>query len=156
MIIIHNFTNDGLLIYFVTILTILVSKIFARVQIWFPAHHSIFQLRNSLEWEVTVLRLIFWANGEWSGKSETWVLSKTDRINFIWEWFAQIRHVLRETEGSLSTIFSDLLLRPSSKLSQLQIQIRLALVERWMEIYFLVDQSVRNNPILLWEIIFSI
>ena len=63
------------------------------------------------------------------------------------EEFAQIQLVLRETQGSLSTIFSDLLLRPSSK-SQLQSQIRLALVERWMEIYLLVYQLVGNNLIL--------
>ena len=60
----------------------------------------------------------------------------------------QIRPILRETQGSLSTIFLDLLLWSSSK-SQVQSQIRLALVERWMEIYFLVDQLVGNNPILL-------
>ena len=56
---------------------------------------------------MTVLRLIFWANGEESGKPRTWVLSRTDRINFnknglpkfglywekrkvLWEWFSQI------------------------------------------------------------------
>ena len=76
-------------------------------------------------------------------------------INFIEEQFAQIQLVLRETQGSLSTIFSDLLLRPSSK-SQLQSQIRLAFVEILLEMYFLVDQVVGNNPILLWEIIFAI
>ena len=67
----------------------------------------------------------------------------------------RIRLVLRETQGSLSMIFSDLLLRLSSK-SQLQSQIRLALVERLLKMYFLDDQVVGKNPILLWEIIFSI
>ena len=80
---------------------------------------------------MTILRLIFWANGEEFGKSRTWVLSKTERINFIKERFAQIWPVLREMEGSLSTIILDLLLRPSSKLSQLQIQIRPIPVE-WL------------------------
>jgi hypothetical protein len=51
--------------------------------------------------------------------------------------FAQIRPVQGDTQGSLSTIFSDLQLRPSSK-SQLQSQIRLVLV----------DQMVRGKPIL--------
>ena len=86
-----------------------------------------------------VLRLRFWANEEESGKSGTWVLSRTGPINFFKERFAQIRPVLRETQGSLNTIFSDLLLRLSSK-SQLQSQIRLALVEILLEMYFLVDQ----------------
>ena len=104
---------------------------------------------------MTVLRLRFWANEEESGKYGTWVLSRTDPINFKEEHFAQIRPVLRETQGSLSTIFLALLLLSSSK-SQLQSQIRLALVERWMEIYFQVDQVVGKNPILLWEILFSI
>ena len=90
-----------------------------------------------------------WANEEESRKSGTWVLSRTDQINYCKEWFAQIRHVFREMQGSLSTFFLDLLLRPSSKLSQLQIQIQLGFVERLMEIYFLVDQVVGNNPILL-------
>ena len=98
---------------------------------------------------MTVLWLRFWANEEESRKSRTWVLSRTDQINFFKEWFAQIWPVLREMQGSLSTIFSDLLLRPSSKLSQLQIQIRLGFVEILMEIYFLVDQVVGKNPILL-------
>ena len=102
---------------------------------------------------MTVLRLRFWENEE--GKYGTWVLSRTGPINSIRERFAQIRPVLRETQGSPSIIFSYFLLRPSSK-SQLQRQIRLALVERWMEIYFQVDQVVGKNPILLWEIIFSI
>ena len=88
------------------------------------------------------LQLIFWENGEESGKSGTWVLSRTDCINFFKERFAQIWPVLRETEGSLGTIFSDLLLRPSSKLSQLQIQIRLVPIERLMEISFLADQAI--------------
>jgi len=60
-----------------------------------------------------------------------------DPVNFIEEWFAQIRLLLRETQGSLSMIFSDLLLQPSSK-SQLRSQIHLALV----------DQLVRSKPIL--------
>ena len=98
---------------------------------------------------MTVLRLRFGTNEDESGKSVTWVLSRTNQINFSKEWFAQIWPLLRETQGSLSTIFSDLLLRSSSKLSQLQIQIRLILVEILMEIYFLVDQLVRDNPILL-------
>ena len=102
-----------------------------------------------------VLRLRFWENEEEYGKSETWVLSKTGPINFSKERFAQIRPVLRETQGSLSMIFSNLLLRPSSK-SPLQSQIRLALVERLLEIYFLVDKLVGNNSILLWEILFTI
>ena len=33
MIIIHNFINDGLLIYFLIALTILASKIFPKLQI---------------------------------------------------------------------------------------------------------------------------
>lgn len=49
IIIMHNFINDGLFIYFVISLIILASKIFARLQIWFPNHYEIFQLRNSLE-----------------------------------------------------------------------------------------------------------
>ena len=156
MIIMRNFINDGLLIYLVTSLTILASKIFSWLQIWSPNHHQIFQLRNSLEKEVTVLRLRFWANEEESRKSGTWVLSRTDQINLFEEWFVQIRPVLREMQGSLRKILSDLLLRQSSKLSQLQIQIRLGFVEILMEIYFLVDQVVGKNPILLWDIIFSI
>ena len=102
------------------------------------------------------MQLRFWANEEEYGKSGTWVLSRIGQINFMQEQFAQIRPVLREKHSYLSMIFLDFLLQPSSKLSQLQIQIRLAVVERWMEIYFVVDQLVRNNPILLWEIIFSI
>ena len=103
---------------------------------------------------MTILRLIFWADGEESGKSGTWVLSRTDRINFSEKWFSQIRPVLTETEGSLSMIFLDWHLRSSSKLSQLQIQIRLVPVEWLMERYFrydLADQLVVKNPILLWE-----
>ena len=45
IIIMHNFINDGLLILFI----ILASKIFPKLQIWFPNHHEIFQLRNPLE-----------------------------------------------------------------------------------------------------------
>ena len=74
---------------------------------------------------------------------------KQAKLTFFKEWFAQIQPVLREIEGSWSMIFSDLLLRSSSKLSQLQIQIRLAFVEILLEIYFLVDQVVGDNPILL-------
>ena len=70
------------------------------------------------------------------------------QLTFLNEQFAQIRPVLRETQGYLSMIFSDLLLRSSSK-SQLQSQICLDLVEILLEIYFLVDQVVGNNPILL-------
>ena len=104
---------------------------------------------------MAVLRLRFWANEEENGKSGTWVLSRTGPINYFEERFSQIRPVLRDTQGSLNMIFSVLLLRLSSK-SQLQSQIRLALVERLLEMYFLVDQVVGNNPILLWEIILAI
>ena len=45
IIIMYNFINDGLLI----LLIILASNIFSRLQIWFPNHYEIFQLRNSLE-----------------------------------------------------------------------------------------------------------
>ena len=107
---------------------------------------------------MTVFRLRFWVNGEEFGKFKTWVLSKTDQINFRKEWFAQIRPVLRETKVYLSTIFSDLLLRSSSKLSQLQIQIWHVPVEWFMEIYpryDLADQLVEDNPNLLWESFFN-
>ena len=93
-----------------------------------------------------VLRLRFFSNEEESKKFGTWVLSRTGPTNFINEWFAQIRHVLRETQGYLSMIFSDLLLQPSSK-SQLQSQIRLALVERLLEIYFMVYHIVVEDYI---------
>ena len=63
------------------------------------------------------------------------------KLPLIKERFAQIRPVLRETQDYLSTIFSDLLLQPSSK-SQLQSQIRLALVERLLKMYFMDDQVV--------------
>ena len=56
---------------------------------------------------MTILRLTFWANGEESQKSGTCILSRTDRIKFSKEWFAHIRHVLREMEGSLNMIFSE-------------------------------------------------
>ena len=85
---------------------------------------------------MTVLRLRFWENEEEYGKFETWVFSKTGPINFKQERFAQIQPVLRETQGSLSMIFIDLLLQSSSK-SQLQSQIRLALVERLLKMYFM-------------------
>ena len=78
---------------------------------------------------MTILHWTFQVNGEESGKFGTWVLSRTDPINLSEEWFAQIRLVLRERQGSLSTIFLDLQLRSSSK-SQLQTQIRLVFVER--------------------------
>ena len=45
------------------------------------------------------------SNEEEFGKYGTWVLSRTDPINFSIEWFAQIRFVLREMQGSLSTSF---------------------------------------------------
>ena len=77
------------------------------------------------------------------------------KLTLVTELFFQIWTVLRETQGSLSMIFSDLLLRPSSK-SQMQGQIRIALVERLLKMYFLDDQVVGKNPILLWEIIFAI
>ena len=83
---------------------------------------------------MTVLRLRFWANEEESGKSGTWVLSRTNQINFTLERFSQIRPLLRETQNYLSTIFLDLLLRSSSKLSQLQIQIRLVVVELFITV----------------------
>ena len=104
---------------------------------------------------MTVLQLRFWENEEESGKSGTWVLSIMGPINFRKELFAQIRPISSNGQGFLNTIFSVMLLRPSSK-SQLESQIRLALVEGLLEMYFLVDQVVGNNPIFLWEIIFAI
>ena len=71
------------------------------------------------------------------------------KLNLGKERFAKIQPVLREMQGYLRIIFLDLLLWPSSKLSQLQIQIQLSLVEIFIEIYFLLDQVVGNNPILL-------
>ena len=68
------------------------------------------------------------------------------QLTFKNEWFVQIRPILRDTQGSLNTIFSVLLLRPSSK-SELQSQIRLALVERMLEIYFMVDHIVMEDYI---------
>ena len=103
---------------------------------------------------MTVLRWTFWENGEEYGKSETWVLSRTDRINLNEEQFAQIQSILREKKGYLKTIFSDSLLRLFSKLSHLQYQIRPVPVEWLMEIYSrydLADQLVEDNLNLLWE-----
>ena len=105
---------------------------------------------------MTVFHWTYWENGEEYGKYETWVLSKMGRLNFFIEQFAKIWPVLRETEGSLRTIFPDSLLWPFSKFFQLQYQIRPVLVKWLMEIYFLADQVVGKNPILLWGITFTI
>ena len=76
-----------------------------------------------------------WTNEEESRKSETWVLSRTDRVNFKTKKCAKIWFVLREKEGSMKTIFSDSLLQPFSKLSQLQYQIQLVPIEcLWKDI----------------------
>ena len=58
---------------------------------------------------MTVLHWMFWENGEESGNSGTWVLSKTDQISFVMRSFPKIQSVLREIKDSLKMIFSDLL-----------------------------------------------
>ena len=50
---------------------------------------------------MTVLHWTVWENGEESGKSETWVLSRTDQINFLKEFFSQIWHGI-ERNGRFS------------------------------------------------------
>lgn len=125
LIIMNYFTNDSANKLVITLFTIfLASKVTSRLKIWFlnlPTQKFAGLRSDSFAVEI----LSKWRR-IWKIRNMGFVQNGPNYLPE--EQIAQIRLVQGETQGSLSTIFSDLQLRPSSK-SQLQTQIRLVFVE---------------------------
>jgi len=93
---------------------------------------------------------MFWENREESRKSKTWVLSRTDQINFVMNHFPNSVHIKRNI-----TFSEDVFLRfvVVAIFQIISVVIPNSTCSYWMlmEKYFkydLVDQFVVNNPIL--------